>query len=99
MLNRRRFVVGASAAALIAVRPELSEAFRGDAPAQASAGTSSSNSKTVVNFGGGDFSLFNMAYLNLAKYFQFLSPQSGWPGLLSGVRGYPTGNFTSHDGS
>jgi hypothetical protein len=99
MLNRRSFVVGASAAALIAMRPELSEAFRDDASAQSGGETSSSNSKTVVNFGGGDFSLFNMAYLNLAKYFQFLSPQSGWPGLLSGASGYPNGNFTSTAGS
>jgi hypothetical protein len=96
MLSRRKFLaLSTSFFALFAV--QRSEALiRG---ATVASGAVSANFNIVVNFGGGFYTLFNGAYLNLAKWLQPVCADTGWLGTLSGTNGYPNGTFTANAGS
>jgi hypothetical protein len=86
MLSRREFLL--STASIVV----LAGANRGRAT---EGSTLEANSKTVVNFGAGFYTLFSGAYLNLAKWLQPGSPEVGWLGKLSGINGYPKGTLNS----
>ena len=88
MITRRRFLLGSTSAAAILMASPALTASHGISPL--------TNSNTIINIGGGDYALFNGAFLNLAKWVQPTSPDVGWLGQFSGTNGYPNGSFTSN---
>jgi hypothetical protein len=87
MLSRRGFLLSTASIIVLAAAGPADAIWKDPTP--------EINSNTVVNFGAGFYTLFNGAYLNLAKWFQPGSSEVGWLGKLSGINGYPNGSFSS----